>query len=152
MAIAFGSSASLSGLLSARPAPDASQAGRFYLATDEGVMYRDSGTAWSPCGLQAPEFNGNGLAGDGGATLEFEGGTGAWTTYDLANALGVPSSALAIMIKHNSGSITIRGGSSSGTGLDLQVGQIVIVQLSAGNCGLKYTGDVTWEVSALLSL
>ena len=53
MAIAFGSSASLSGLFSARPAPDAAQVGRFYLATDTGVFYRDNGTSWDVCGRSA---------------------------------------------------------------------------------------------------
>ena len=53
MAIAFGSSASLSGLFSARPAPDAGQVGRFYLATDTGVFYRDNGTSWDVCGRSA---------------------------------------------------------------------------------------------------
>lgn len=46
MAIAFGLSASLSGLFSARPSPDAGQVGRFYFATDTSDLYRDSGTAW----------------------------------------------------------------------------------------------------------
>lgn len=49
MPLAFGSYASLSGLLSARPAADPLQIGRFYLATDTGLMYRDNGTAWKSC-------------------------------------------------------------------------------------------------------
>lgn len=37
---------SLTGTLAARPAATAATIGRFYFATDAGVLYRDNGTAW----------------------------------------------------------------------------------------------------------
>lgn len=52
MPVDFGISASLSGLLANRPAPDPNYIGRFYLATDVGggVLYRDNGSNWAYAG------------------------------------------------------------------------------------------------------
>jgi hypothetical protein len=41
---------STAGLLTDRPAADPAAIGRFYLATDEGVLYRDNGTTWDVAG------------------------------------------------------------------------------------------------------
>lgn len=46
MSIPLHLSASLAGLLEDRPEVDAENPGRFYFATDENQIYRDSGTAW----------------------------------------------------------------------------------------------------------
>lgn len=45
----LGDVAILSGLLSARPLDNsAANKGRLYLATDTGLVYRDTGSAWEP--------------------------------------------------------------------------------------------------------
>jgi hypothetical protein len=51
MTIPFGTSASLAGLLENRPDPDIHVIGRFYLATDIGVLFRDNGTEWQAAPL-----------------------------------------------------------------------------------------------------
>lgn len=48
MTIPFGSSASLADLLTNRPQPDPNSIGRFFLATDISVIFRDNGAAWIP--------------------------------------------------------------------------------------------------------
>jgi hypothetical protein len=50
----FGTLASIAGALANRPAPDATQIGRFYFATDTGRLYRDSGTSWLLVSLGTP--------------------------------------------------------------------------------------------------
>lgn len=48
MATPFALSGSLADVFANRPAPSADKAGRFFLATDTGQLYRDTGAAWLP--------------------------------------------------------------------------------------------------------
>ncbi len=63
MTLPFGENASLAGLFSARPAADAARVGRFFFATDTGVLYRDTGSAWEVCGRAAAPITDHGALG-----------------------------------------------------------------------------------------
>lgn len=43
------SQASLADTLTNRPAADPAKIGRFFFATDTGILYRDNGTTWDAC-------------------------------------------------------------------------------------------------------
>jgi hypothetical protein len=149
--------ASLADTLSNRPAPDPNSIGRFFLATDENVFYRDNGTQWEVCGLSTPQSPFAFITSDNfdggiyvGSTFELEDGDNTWTSFPLAAWFSIPETATSALLLHRSGDVSLRGGSATSGGSTLTPNLIVVVQLAAGNCQIKYTDAITWEVTLLL--
>lgn len=153
MAIAFGSSASLSGLFSARPAADAGQVGRFYFATDTNDLYRDNGTAWQHIGtprsyeVYTALLTQTGTNAPVATVLENTlGGTVVWSRSGVGIYLGTLSGAFP----QNKTAVTaniISGDSIAVITSSAQVGDNTVRVFTADGPASTGSGVEDWEIS-----
>ncbi len=154
-ALVLGNSIILTGTLAARPA--ASIAGRLYFATDNGSLYRDSGSAWATysaigflSGAGAIPFAANPATagylslpiGVNKTVLRSDGTAPTWSTKviltdpDISQGIIPPSDAIALFLRAFS---------------DTQVSGIFFVQNAAGSkTWVKVTPDGLTTIAQLL--